>query len=421
MLHQGKQALPSCRSTVNVTSTLRIMLSLAVLLACLPAALQHAQHGATAERKFVVPAPQTSPPSETIPQFHAELITPDPMVASVHVASVCEGPDGKLLAAWYGGSHEGARDVNIYLSQRNSGATNGWSNPQVLVSRSSAMQELGRPVKKVGNAVLFNDSAGRLRLIYATISVGGWATSSLNMKTSRDGGKSWLPSQRLILSPFFNLSELVKNQPCPLSDGGWAIPIYHECLAKFPEILWMSETPAGNLRWEKTRIFGGRSALQPALVPLSGADAIALCRDCSPARKIQLVRSKDFGHHWSPAQPLALPNSDSGLDALRLSDGRILLAFNDTPAGRDNLRLAVSSDAGATWSTRATIEAEPGAEFSYPYLAQAKDGRIHLVYTWKRKSIKHAAFNLAWLDSQKPAEMAWSSSLPGDPDSRRRP
>jgi hypothetical protein len=50
------------------------------------------------------------------------------------------------------------------------------------------------------------------------------------------------------------------------------------------------------------------------------------------------------------------------------------------------------------------LESEPGAEFSYPYLFEAKEGRIHLVYTWKRKSIKHATFNVSWLDAQSRAE-----------------
>ena len=150
-------------------------------------------------------------------------------------------------------------------------------------------------------------------------------------------------------------------------------------------------------------MFGGRAAIQPALLPMGPEAAIALCRDCSSQRRIRFTRFLESGQRWSSPQPLALPNSDSGLDAIRLSDGRILLAFNDTPKGRDNLSLALSEDGGLTWARRAILEAEPGAEFSYPYVIQAKDGRVHIVYTWKRKSIKHASFNVAWLDAQPKA------------------
>ncbi len=356
------------------------------------------EKGERSHRTFVVAAPGRV--VEEKPDFKAELIAPDPLVSTVHVASVCETPDGRLCAAWYGGSHEGARDVNIFWSVRPPGRDVPWSKPQTLVSRVSATQELRRPIKKVGNAMLFAEADGHLRLIFVTVSVGGWSTSSLNLKSSLDGGRTWLPSQRLTLSPFFNLSELVKNKPCALSDGGWAIPIYHECLAKFPEILWIKETAPGDFSWSKTRIFGGRHALQPALVPLDKEIAIALCRDFSRMRKIQLARSTNAGRSWSTPRPIPLPNSDSGLDALRLADGRLVLAFNDSETGRDTLGLAISADGGLTWSRSVTLEAEPGAEFSYPFLIQAKDGRIHLVYTWKRKAIKHAEFNLAWLDAQ---------------------
>jgi predicted neuraminidase len=97
---------------------------------------------------------------------------------------------------------------------------------------------------------------------------------------------------------------------------------------------------------------------------------------------------------------VGLPNPDSGLDAIRLADGRLLLAFNDSQHGRENLRLAVSTDEGRTWTRTATIAEEAGAEFSYPFLMQASDGDVHLVYTWKRTAIRHVVFNVAWLDGR---------------------
>jgi predicted neuraminidase len=371
-----------------------------VLLACLPQALQwRKEREADAHRKFVV-APAKTRTGET-PFFKSDFITADPVVPSVHAASITEGSDGTLYAAWYGGSHEGARDVNIFWSRRAANPDSAWSKPEVLVSRATAAQELQRPIKKVGNAVLFADGRGALDLIYVTVSFGGWSTSSLNVKTSRDEGKTWLPSQRLTLSPFLNLSELVKNKPCALSDGEWAVPIYHECLGKFPEILWLRDGADGRLSWSKTRVCGGRSLLQPALVPLDPNNALLFCRDFSSRRKLHLSRSADLGQHWSTPKPLTLPNPDSGLDAIRLLDGRILLAFNDVERGRENLRLAISTDEGATWTRRATLESEAGEEFSYPSLIQTRSGIIHVVYTWKRKGIKHAAFNEAWLDAKE--------------------
>jgi predicted neuraminidase len=352
--------------------------------------------------QFLLPAelPSQSLPAQPEPYFTQELINPDSARRMSHVASICELPDGRLAAVWYAGSEEGAPDVAICFATQQRGQTN-WAAPQAILTPQRTSRELHRAVRKVGNPVVFSDArAGKLWLLYVTITVGGWSGSSLNLTTSADGGLTWAPSRRLTLSPFFNISELVRNRPLPLSGGGWVVPIYHECIGKFPELLWLGGTEDGTSA-TKSRITGGRSGFQSALAALSTNTALALLRDCSPRKRISVARTGDVGQTWSSPQALDLPNPDSGLSAVRLSDGRVLLAFNDTDTGRENLRLAASEDEGRTWRRLATLEDEPGAEFSYPYLLQARDGKIHLVYTWKRKAIKHVAFNAAWLNARQ--------------------
>src|SRR5262249_43473072 len=146
---------------------------------------------------------------------------------------------------WYGGTREGARDVAIYWATREAGEGHPWSEPRALVTRENALNETWRYVKKIGNAVMFGDGSSRMFLLYVSIGVGGWSGSSLNAKQSLDGGKTWSASQRLGLSPFYNVSELVKNGPTPLEDGGWAVPIYQELVGKFPEVLWLNPTEGG--------------------------------------------------------------------------------------------------------------------------------------------------------------------------------
>jgi predicted neuraminidase len=108
--------------------------------------------------------------------------------------------------------------------------------------------------------------------------------------------------------------------------------------------------------------------------------------------------SDDNGWTWSEAAASDLPNPDSALDALRLNDGRIVLVYNHAHRGRENLRLAVSADAGRTWQAGPVLEATAGREYSYPFLVEDRAGGIHLTYTWHRERIKHLRFNLAWLD-----------------------
>ena len=318
--------------------------------------------------------------------------------AFTHVSSLCELAGGRLAAVWCGGSREGARDVAVWMAMRGPLTNDHWSSPRPVVTRESAAHETFRYVRKLGNPLLIAEKDGRVSLVYVSVGVGGWSGSSLNLKQSLDGGRTWSRSRRLGLSPYFNVSELVKNNAQALTDGGWAVPIYHEAFGKFPEVLWL-HTASGQVEAAKSRAFGGRSAFQPALVALDPQRALLLCRAAGSVPEIFITRTEDSGRHWTAPRRSGLPNPNSGLDAVRLSDGRLLLAFNDTTTSRENLRLALSSDEGATWRRVKTLAEEPGAEFSYPFLLQTSDDLVHVSYTWKRRNIRHVAFNLAWLDS----------------------
>lgn len=113
--------------------------------------------------------------------------------------------------------------------------------------------------------------------------------------------------------------------------------------------------------------------------------------------------TRDGGASWSAPVATDLPNPDAPVDVLPMSDGRLLIAFNDSPSGRSVLRLAASSDRGATWERLATLEDEPGGRFAYPYMIRARDGRLHLVYSWQMKRIRHVTFNEAWLRAREAA------------------
>lgn len=89
---------------------------------------------------------------------------------------------------------------------------------------------------------------------------------------------------------------------------------------------------------------------------------------------------------WTQARALDLPNPNSGIDAVKLADRRIVLGFNNTATDRTPLNLAMSR-AGEHFKIFATVEDGPG-EFSYPSLIQLRNGDVALTYTWNRKRIR---------------------------------
>ena len=335
------------------------------------------------------------------PFFQTAQINVGSSLNKSHSATMAELSDGSLAVAWYAGSGEGASDVAIHLAKRSSAGD--WTEPVAIMTRERVQRELRRNVISLGNPLLLSDPSGRLGLLFVSIAAGRWSGSSMNLTWSDDGGLTWGPVRNLTMNPLANLSALPRNPPAPLVGGGWAVPVYEEFLGKFPEILWLQPHGAD---WSAavSRIEGGVYILQPSLVPLGEGRAVAFFRDFRPAQWVSAAWSEDAGRTWTKPVTTNLPNKDSGLCVVRLSDGSLLCAFNDlSPGKRENLRLAVSRDEGRSWKTIATIAEESGCEFSYPYMLWSR-GRILMVYSARQTEIVFAEFTEAWVRQQEESQ-----------------
>ncbi|GAB4121342.1 MAG: exo-alpha-sialidase [Sideroxydans sp.] len=355
-----------------------------------------------------------------------------------HAASLIELNDGRLRAFWFSGSREGAADVTIQSAVFDP-VRGQWSDEQTVTGRAQTQRGLHRYIAKVGNPVPVRAPDGALWLFYVTVSLGGWAGSSITLITSHDEGASWSAPRRLVTSPFLNISTLVKSPPFFYADGTLGLPVYHEFIAKFAEILRLDKT--GKVVGKQRLAAGGQGTLQPVVLLQSAEVATVLTRYAgSGAPRVRRMDTQDGGRHWSAPQPTGMHNPNAALSALVLADGSWLAAFNDQQAGRDSLSLQWSRDHGATWrelkrledtralsgkladeaacravvagmaqETDATRDVAPVVEsvrrwqggvcqfeFSYPWLMQAKNGDLHLVYTWNRSYIKHLRFDALW-------------------------
>jgi predicted neuraminidase len=203
------------------------------------------------------------------------------------------------------------------------------------------------------------------------------------LMTSADGGQTWSKPRRLpqgILGP-------IKNKPVQLANGdilcpssaehkGWGV---HFERTRDLGQTWQATAPVNDSR--------EIDAIQPSILFHPGNRLQALGRTRQGA--IFQIWSTDGGMTWGKMTLTALPNPNSGIDAVTLRDGRQLLVYNHTTKGRSPLNIAVSRD-GEQWQDALTLEDQPGKEFSYPAVIQTGDGLVHITYTWKRQRIKHA-------------------------------
>lgn len=317
----------------------------------------------------------------------------------VHAASIAEVEPGKMMAIWYGGTREGSKDVAISAAYLDQGKS-VWSRPKKIINREWARDSLNRYIKKLGNPVLMRDADKRLWIFFVSVSVGGWSGSSINYTISNDGGNQWSTARRLVTSPFFNISTLVKGTPVLYRDGSIGLPVYHEFLGRFGELLHIHVNGRINA---KSRISYGNRSLQPVIVPTKQHEVVALMRNSSSPHRVLRAISSDSGKSWHRYAPTEVPNPDAAVSAVLVDPKTILMVYNHAESGRRNLSLAISHDKGKTWNRIYTIENDSNVangEYSYPYMIRDSAGEYHLVYTWNRTGIAYARFNRAWINKQ---------------------
>ncbi|NIG55344.1 family 78 glycoside hydrolase catalytic domain [Chitinophaga sp. Cy-1792] len=319
-----------------------------------------------------------------------------------HAATIAETDDG-LIAAWFGGTKEGNKDVCIWTSHFKNGT---WTAP--LKVADGVLNDSTRYA--CYNPVLYYTPEKELLLFYKIgPNVAGWTGW---MMRSRDNGRSWSTREALpegFLGPIKNKPVLLDGKLiCPSSTekDGWKVHL---------EI-----TTDYGKTWTKTPPFNdGKTitAIQPSLLTYADGRWQVMCR--SKNRTINESWSSDHGKTWSPVAASALPNNNSGTDAVTLADGRQLLVYNHVkPApelksgkgARTPLNVAISKD-GKNWSAAVVLEDAPVSQYSYPSVIQTKDGLVHIVYTWRRERIKHVVIDPAKLQLQPVVNEQWPGTI----------
>lgn len=314
-----------------------------------------------------------------------EFLFKNPPFPSCHASTLAQTLSGKLLCAYFAGSEEGAKDVAIYLSTQ---TEKGWSEPRLIASN---------PEAPCWNPVLFTLPSGEILLFYK---VGPQPNNwSGVMRRSQDEGLTWSEETPLpagIIGP-------AKNKPLLLSDGTLLCGSSTETWQRWG--CYIDITPDLGKSWSKSEpinlkdnLFG---LIQPTLF-FSPRGELRLLARSKRNGFICTATSYDKGKSWTQATPTNLPNPNSGIDAVQLRNGEILLVYNHTPKKRTPLNIALSKDGGLTWEPLLALEEGLG-EFSYPSVIQTADGYVHITYTFNRTQIKHVVLEPMHFERSKNA------------------
>jgi len=349
-----------------------------------------------------------------------------------HASSLVECPDGSLLACWYEGKSDRSTDVHIQAARLLKGHKT-WSQDFLLADT---------PMLSDNNPCLFIDGQKRLWLFYYTL-LGSpeeaWDTAFLRYKISthyQDASKSivWDIQRDLPVKPT-DLDETVeklcrqalvksdsapfvikqceiaraklKNQlarklgwttrvpPITLSSGAILLPMASEIFG----IAMMAITKDGGMTWQFSKPPLGYGIEQPTVFEKRDGTLVAYFRDSSPADRIRKSESMDYGLTWSPVVNTDFPNPGSGIQAIRLKDGNLVLIYNDcVDDPRNSLAVSMSENEGKSWKWMRHLEKAKGpGRFDYPSIIQTQNGVLHATYSYNVQTIKCVRFTEDWI------------------------
>ena len=329
-----------------------------------------------------------------------EFVFLDGPTRDCHASSLLELDNGDLLCAWFGGTREGAPDVNLWLARKPKGGK--WQSP---VSVSDG-----------GGQTLFNPVLVRLRGGDIQIYFVSPGINDGKVITSSDIGHTWGKAKEL---PEGFVGPIV-NKPVYMDDGtiiaggslqggpGWRIHVERSI---DNGKTWTKVGPINDPVNTKYKI------IQPTILVHSQKRLQMLARTSEKHMdsKIAQTWSDDGGLTWSPVTETMLPNNSSAIDAVTLDDGRHLLVYNHSTRedpmggrkGRGILTVAVSND-GINWEAAAVLEYRTGqVQYSYPAVIQTKDGLVHVTFSWHRKRIKHVVIDPKKLETYPIVDGQW--------------
>ena len=313
---------------------------------------------------------------------HQHIFTPGVYFRNCHASTVALLPKGGCVCAWFGGDYEKAANVAIWFSRQENGV---WDTPRKIADA---------PGIPCWNPVLF--VIGEKLVLYYKVGkeISTWQTYT---KESSDWGDTWSQERELVAGDIGGRGP-VKNKCIRLKSGKILAPASTE-LGVWESFVDISCDDGAS--WERSETvpmdpedqIPGKGVIQPAL----WEDDLGIVNMYMRSSFGRICKSKSFdeGRTWTKLGKTSLPNNNSGIDLVKMEDGRLVMVYNPVSgnwANRCQIGFAVSEDNGQHWSEIQTLDYYPtdkldaSGEFSYPAIvSQGED--VYITYTWKRETV----------------------------------
>lgn len=354
----------------------------------------------------------------TAPLSSTVLITSPPGRLVDHSSSMCELPNGEMLACWMHGDFERAVESTVYTARRSISGT--WSTP---------VETIRHPSRGAGNPILFCDEQNVVWMFYSlrnedwvytdsggTPIDGAIQNGAIYFRKSYDYGQTW--SAPVLMRGRMSTPDrgwLTGIKPIRLANGKLLLPVYRDVSDVTPTgATWHSSdglcliSGDDGYTWQNSEaIFRSPWSTMPTVQPLASGRLLMWMRTPSSVSGGKMWRTSGpaDGMTWDdPAIPSTSPDgSQARFDLVRLASGKHVLICS--PRARHDLQVSLSADETATWSSQKYLESSsstatgagaPGT-FAYPTIIQTRDGLIHAIHTYDGYfSIKHVVISEPW-------------------------
>ena len=303
----------------------------------------------------------------------------------VHASTLLPLENGRILAAWFGGTEEKHPDVRIWYSIRDEYGY--WAKPLSIPSEENVAH---------WNPVLDRKNDGSIRLYFKKGAViPDWQTFYCD---SFDEGKTFSQPKELVPDDVSGGRGPVKNKCLRTKSGLLLAPASNEQNKDWRVFIDVSHDDGDTWqRGDYIEMTNGRGkhvkAIQPTLWE-TFEQVHFMCR--TKGGFIYRSDSDDGGLTWCAGYRTPVVNNNSGIDCVRSDDGRLWLLCNpiSDPSLRSPLRMLMSVNNGRSWRAMLDLETERHGEFSYPAIV-CKGNKLYCTYTNDRKNITFAEIEIS--------------------------